>query len=379
MGHWTLAERRRFIEMKYLVQQQSFTIVRMIMLFVFVGACAVVKIDESECQTSAARLNHQTQLQDVSYKIPDSSELNLTHAEIVSAEMMKSIGTVGLLVSLTFEDDSTRSGVCTGVIVGKNLVVTAAHCFTEARRGKVKEIGGFIEVTHSINFRDKIGIAFERISLHPQWNGLFHDLALVQLTQDLPAHYLGVSFIKDVNLISRGERVTLFGYGITGDGRADVGVLRAAESTFSGFIDKVNYPKTIIENQIRVKNESKTPSQACTGDSGGPAFLKNTGQLLGLVSGMHLSIQKSLECSSGDANYTLLAPYLDWIQTTSRMLLNANDQFVSVANLARSSIEEKNANALGFQVLPTNEMVEWERQNNLAKSNDKSSNAEECR
>lgn len=365
--------------MKNLAQRPSLNFVTTTILFIFVSACGVVKIDESQCQTSKDKVNHQTQLQDVFHKFPDSSELNLTHAEIVSAEMIKSIGTVGLLVSLTFEDDSTRSGVCTGVIAGKNLVLTAAHCFTEARRGKVKEVGGFIEVTHSINFRDKIGIPFERISLHPQWNGLFHDLALVQLTQDLPAHYLGVSFVKDVNLISRGEKVTLFGYGITGDGRADVGVLRAAESTFSGLIDKVNYPKTIIENQIRVKNESKTPSQACTGDSGGPAFLKSTGQLLGLVSGMHLSIQSSLECSSGDANYTLLLPYHDWIQTTARMTLNSSAQFVSVANLPRSSIEEKNANALGFQVLPTNEMVEWERQNNSAKSSDKGSSAEECR
>jgi hypothetical protein len=288
--------------------------------------------------------------------------MRLTHAETVPAQDVSSTGTVGLLVRLTFEDETSRSGVCTGVVAARNLVLTAAHCFTDPRRGKVAEIGGHVSTGPLIEFHgENAGLPILRAALHPEWNGWFHDVALVVVGQDIPDSYMSVSFVREVNEAMNGQAVNLFGYGISADGRSDSGTLRKAESAILNVINRQNYPKSVLENQVRIQSMGIDKAQACTGDSGGPAFLKATGGLLGLVSGMNVTIQQTLDCRSGDVNYTLIQPYLDWIQKVSGVVLNSSAQPIAAKDLARAVIADADANAIGFVVRPTQAMLEQSR------------------
>jgi hypothetical protein len=286
----------------------------------------------------------------------------LTNAQISTAQDSASNGSVGLLVRLTFEDESSRSAVCTGVVAARNLLLTAAHCFTDMRRGKVIEAGGWVFTGPQIDFRNpSAGLAIRQVALHPQWNGWFHDLALVTVAQDFPDSIAVPAYVRDVNDALNGQAVSLFGYGISGDGRSDSGTLRKAESAVFNLIQTQNYPKTVLENQVRIKGAAAPVSQACTGDSGGPAYLKSGGALLALVSGMNITIQQNLSCSAGDANYTLLSPYSGWIETVAGVSLNTSAQAAVAKDMPRAAIAEKDANATGFVVRPTQAMIDQGR------------------
>ena len=239
--------------------------------------------------------------------------------------------TVALQTKITYRDDSNGNSICTGVVVGNNLVLTAAHCFVNSEKSKVKSYGGYVITSVNLNHLNGKSIyAIDKVALHPDWNGTFHDVALVTTTSALPGTLKILPVIKSLEELSADKSLHLIGYGTTGDGRSDSGVMRRSESVIHSEINKQNYSGISILNQIRVKDIGGKPSQACSGDSGGPAFAKSSGKLLGIVSGMHSFVQSDVTCNGGDANYTFIQPYIEWIASVSGQNLNNIDKPVNL-------------------------------------------------
>lgn len=148
--------------------------------------------------------------------------------------------------------------VCTGVIVAKNAVLTAAHCVDEVRRnGKIsfgfdlkhlqfRKITGFIQ--HKDYDDGPIGIS----------DHAANDVMVVRFDGDLPEGY-EPAFISAQDFIQNSSVVTIAGYGR--DENDEYDILKATDVKV---VEAVAF-------EFRT-DEKKTGS--CDGDSGGPVFMK---------------------------------------------------------------------------------------------------------
>ncbi|WP_413294394.1 S1 family peptidase [Bdellovibrio sp. HCB185ZH] len=173
-------------------------------------------------------------------------------------------------------------GYCTGVMIDKDVVLTAAHCINSAIKKyyviphiDMSPESGFDRVTHSIPVTNWI--------LHEEYlddgNKHFNDVALLKLEKAVPEDYVPVPLYDGKAKLSEQE-VTLAGYGRTSETSIDASYLRSTTKSLKNVL--VNYKGEkgamyLTEGEIR---------GACEGDSGGPVFYKVNGeyQLAGVIS-----------------------------------------------------------------------------------------------
>lgn len=198
---------------------------------------------------------------------------------------------------------------CTGTLIARDVVLTAAHCIAPGTTTKIVDYKS--QPPRLLDIR--------RTAAHPQFDMqslLAHrataDVALLQLASPLAAQFaaLGGALMP----VTAGMRLTVVGMGvaIAGDGRSG-GVARAASLTVTG------RPGTL---QIRLvdpsTNNTRAGLGACTGDSGAPALLDSSGGavIAGVVS-WSTGANNASGCG-GLTGVTPLALYRDWILKTAR-------------------------------------------------------------
>ena len=165
---------------------------------------------------------------------------------------------------------SSRGGVCTGVVVAPDVVLTAAHCVTAADAFRV-------------HFRDQTGepVMIEPFAkaLHPGFDPKAIaarrrsiDLALLRVPDALPERFASAALSPAAP--PRDAEVTVGGYGLAREGEPkSMGTFRIA-------------PLKAVEpfgpSRILVWAEGSTGTGACQGDSGGPLFIE--GQVFAVTS-----------------------------------------------------------------------------------------------
>jgi secreted trypsin-like serine protease len=207
-------------------------------------------------------------------------------------------------------------GLCTGTVIGRDLVLTAAHCVASGSDYKLYESGA----DGRPQFSD-----IARIVRHPQFSmnnyknaRVTADLALLKLARPLPARFVVAAIGAPAKPVSPGERFIIAGYGVTapGDGRTS-GRARSAELAVTG------RPGSL---QIRlvdpVGGGERAGLGSCEGDSGAPAFARRDGAVvvIGVVS-WATGAKLSAGCG-GLTGLTPLASHRDWIARTARELGN---------------------------------------------------------
>jgi hypothetical protein len=196
---------------------------------------------------------------------------------------------------------------CTGVVIARNLVLTAAHC---SLPGSVYKIVEF-DAAHRPTLRD-----VSLVLVHPQFelNTLLNhrataDVALLKTVSALPATFVPAPLAVQGKPVAVGDRLLVVGYGVgvRGDGKTG-GTIRSADLVATG------QPGTL---QIRLvdsaTNGARAGLSACTGDSGAPVFDSSDGPLavVGIVS---WSTGPSLTDGCGGlTGVTPLVRYRDWI------------------------------------------------------------------
>lgn len=140
-------------------------------------------------------------------------------------------------------DIRTGNSGCTATVVGPKVIVTAAHCVGNGERSTF-EIDG---VRHQT-----VGIR------HPKYPRVDVDVALGVSQNEFGVEPYSIGNVRVV----KGEKIDLFGYGCIreGGGGGNDGILRAGESTITGF-----------SGHDFVFGSGKDAA-LCYGDSGGPAF-----------------------------------------------------------------------------------------------------------
>ena len=193
---------------------------------------------------------------------------------------------------------------CTGVVIARDLVLSAGHCVDPRDRYKL------IQFSSS---GQPVLLDVASATRHPQFDikaFLNHrataDVAILKLAQPLPASYVPAPLALPDRKVIVGNQLTVVGYGVSlrGNGKTG-GTLRAATLTVTG------QPGTLQIRLVDPAGNNNTPGMgACTGDSGAPAF-DSTGAVIGVVS-WSTAPQNEDGCG-GLTGVTPLSLYRGWI------------------------------------------------------------------
>ena len=192
------------------------------------------------------------------------------------------------MLLLVAREDGAQA-FCTGTLFAPRAILTAAHCLEQAA-DVLAYFGNDLENDFAQLFEPeppnwRFGVEFRQ---HPRFDlaTLDSDVAVVHVDRELPFPALPLSFepLGDRRI---GDRVRIAGYGAeesdeTNAGGPGVGVKRSGKSVFEGTPRRFPLPpnphpgltQRRIREQLMQIDGSPPHSNACFGDSGGPALMR---------------------------------------------------------------------------------------------------------
>lgn len=228
-----------------------------------------------------------------------------THDAIWNGEPTGDFPGVG---ALTVEGEA----FCTGTLIDEFTVLTAAHC-VDAIHGYAGADVRFFTGPGATGPLEG-GIVIEDAEGHPDWNGSNADMGVVYLTDPSDAPPVFVQVDEMIPGDWEGRRVTLVGYGITGDGLDDSGLKMMTEVAIYAFDEDVFFHYTAGTN-------------ACFGDSGGPALHEADGRwwVVGVLSAVFGHKHIDQVCVGGGGYQIRPDVYTDWLQEMAEYNVEAGD------------------------------------------------------
>jgi hypothetical protein len=191
---------------------------------------------------------------------------------------------------------SSKGGVCSAVVVGRDVVLTAAHCVTGSDQFRV-------------HYRDETGqpvlIAPVETALHPGYdaNGIAErrrsiDLALLRVADALPDRFTQSPLSAATP--SKDSALLVGGYGLAREGEPKtMGTFRTAP---------LNAVEPYGPSRILLWAEGSAGTGACQGDSGGPL---TAGSSVVAITSWSRGVGRS-RCG-GLTQGILVGPQRDWI------------------------------------------------------------------
>jgi secreted trypsin-like serine protease len=216
--------------------------------------------------------------------------------------------------------DTDKGALCTGNLIGANLVLTAAHC-TQRHPENILVVFSRKMPKSSADLQKMVTRRISGGKTTSAWPNLtvskkkdWGDLAILKFSGSLPSGYKVVKLLADARSLRNGMTVTLAGYGITdGVNQTDTDALRKVDVRLSNS----------KWSQTEILMDQRSGRGACHGDSGGPAIVKNGSSdvLAGVTS---RGERDPRDTCSGYAVYTSVASNLNWIKATAQEVGSPN-------------------------------------------------------
>lgn len=208
------------------------------------------------------------------------------------------------------DPQSGVAGTCTGSIIDKDIVLTAAHCLAEEGLEIRIVFGNDIRKVNSSPLTTLSTLPHEDYKAHSEDSKQTHDLGLIHFEGTLPAGFAPAKMLSSKAVFSEQQEVILAGYGVNnGVTSTGSGILRQVRVAI---LDPLFSPTEVAIDQTGGKG-------ACNGDSGGPAYVESAGKLLlwGITSrGANGCGQNSI--------YTNAARYSSWISKNKAAMRRAD-------------------------------------------------------
>ncbi|MES2801420.1 MAG: trypsin-like serine protease [Bdellovibrionota bacterium] len=202
---------------------------------------------------------------------------------------------------------SSWFGRCSGTIIDKNLILSSASCLAEYFPDK-----GYVAEPDKayVQLKNKPPMSVEKIVLHPGYDRhLYPDLAIIKLTENIPAPFMPVDLVEDTSVLTPGLDIILAGFGAT--------KLKYQESKDRNTL----YTKTVKTDRVFEKFGmfSYWEEGACEGDHGGSGYIQKNGRLM-LIGVMHYETEGlSAICTKYGALESIPHNFA-WISKTAKEL-----------------------------------------------------------
>lgn len=239
---------------------------------------------------------------------------NIVGGANLSAAVQKQAGVVGLVIV-----SEAGMGTCTGSLIHKRIVLTAAHCLDESS-GAIRKIYAVFTNDISKATRENViagvtGKAHEAFapSAALSWN----DVALIKLAADAPADFKLVRLPSRTTQVKAGVKATQMGFG-----KAEA--TRTPATDTSGVFRGVGGIALLrLSADGKELHFDETNKGSCNGDSGGPAYIREKD---GKLTQIGLNSRGTLRDSClGTGIYTNVAAHLKWIRSNTAGLLALKD------------------------------------------------------
>jgi secreted trypsin-like serine protease len=176
---------------------------------------------------------------------------------------------------------SQRGELCSGAVIARDLVLTAAHCLTQKTKYRVIYFDqNFVPTVVGVSAAAR-NPAFKVQGRPDRQTGL--DIAILELAEPLGGDIRPLAISSDLGVLTPSSEVTVSGFGLSRYGdRSTAGKLRFAHLRVAG-IANIGVPSLALTADGTAEGRGRS---ACLGDSGGPIVVENYFQsvLVGLVS-----------------------------------------------------------------------------------------------
>lgn len=202
--------------------------------------------------------------------------------------------------------DAKEGFLCTGSLIGSNLVLTAAHCIPNDISQMWVIFGPRVE-KDAPKVRVTGALAFP--GYRPRSKNLTGDIAVVSFGGATPEYFAALPIFpqNQLHVIRQGTKVMMLGYGVNdGLSKEGAGTMRFTSARVK---DPLFSPTQIMLDESQGKS-------TCVGDSGGPIIIMigTQAHILGITS-------YGDETCSQVGVYTSAGAYTAWIAEASQKLM----------------------------------------------------------